>query len=142
MLDFSMTFWATIIPRPRVLQSVDLATVRSVRIYRHSPRAFTHAAMRLLLQWTLHGKGPHAANFISVVLTVVLAGDEAVNAASRREEAMRRKANGDYIGSAKFNCDVKYDDSAVTAFSDVKVNEIAIGFYEPNAALYKKFCGR
>jgi hypothetical protein len=87
-------------------------------------------------------EGPHAANFISVVLTVVLASDEAVSAVERWEAAMRKTENTDYIDTVKFNCAPKYDKDAVAAFGGVRVNQITIGYYEPDAIAFKKSCVR
>jgi hypothetical protein len=87
-------------------------------------------------------EGPHAANFISIVLTVVLASDEAVSAAERWEAAMRKTEDTDYIEAVKFNCTPKYDRDAITAFSGVQVNEITVGFYQPDAGTYKKTCAK
>ena len=87
-------------------------------------------------------EGPHAANFLSVVLTVVLASDAAVGASERWAEVMRKTENDDYIDKAKFNCEKKYDASAIAAFNDVKVDEITIGYYQPNARVYAGSCSK
>jgi hypothetical protein len=87
-------------------------------------------------------EGPHAANFISVVLTIVLASDEALSATDRWEAVIRKSEHDDYIDKTKFNCDAKYDSSAISTFKDVKVNKITIGYYQPNARSYQKSCAR
>jgi hypothetical protein len=76
--------------------------------------------------------GPHAVNFVSVVLTVVLASDAAIAASDRWEKQMRSKEGDDYITDTKFNCDGKYDKAAVQAFATVPVNEVVIGFADSN----------
>jgi hypothetical protein len=87
-------------------------------------------------------EGPHAANFISVVLTVVLANNAAGNAEVQWEAAMRKSENDAYIDKTKFNCNGKYDASAIAAFRNEQVNEITIGYYEPNARAFKKSCSK
>lgn len=87
-------------------------------------------------------EAPHAANFISVVLTVVLASDVAINAAEQWEAAMRKSESDDYIDKTKFNCATKYDNSAVAAFDGVQVDVITIGYYQPGTWLYKRSCAK
>jgi hypothetical protein len=86
-------------------------------------------------------EGPHAVNYISIVLTVSLAEDSAAAAARRWEKVIRATENEDYVTEARFNCSPKYDAAAIQAFADVPVFQITLG-YEPNAALYKERCGQ
>jgi hypothetical protein len=86
-------------------------------------------------------EGPHAVDFVDIVLTVVLADDASVAAAQRWAQTMRATENSQYVLAARFNCDTKYDAAAVKEFADIPVNRIAVG-YEPNAAVYKRACGR
>jgi len=85
-------------------------------------------------------QGPHAANFLTVVLTVVLVDDAAIDAAQRWTTLMRQKEGDDYVLNTKFNCEDKYDAAAVKDFAKVKVTDITIGFHAPRAAAYKEGC--
>ena len=72
--------------------------------------------------------GPHAANFVSVVLTIFLANSAALAASERWETLMRSKEGDDYLIDTKFNCDGKYDDAAIIVFANVPLNQVVIGF--------------
>jgi hypothetical protein len=87
-------------------------------------------------------EGPHAANFVSIVLTVTLADDASVEAGRQWAAIMQKQEGDDYVSGTKFNCDNRYDDAAFKAFGKVKVTRIAIGYYEPNADAYNKNCGK
>jgi hypothetical protein len=84
-------------------------------------------------------EGPHALNFISIVLTIVLADAPSLDAAQRWENVMRAAESKDFIIDTKFNCTTKYDDAAIRAFSDVPVSRITVG-YSPDTALYERRC--
>jgi hypothetical protein len=73
-------------------------------------------------------EGPHSANFIAVVLTVVLADRAAVDASLRLQSLMQKNEGEDYVRNTRFNCDGKYDDVAVRSFASVAVNEITVGY--------------
>ena len=78
-------------------------------------------------------EGPHAANFVSVVLTITVADDRSVDASRRWAAVMQEKEGDDYVTATKFNCNNRYDDAAATAFGNIKITKITIGYYEPNA---------
>jgi len=87
-------------------------------------------------------QGPHAANFLMVVLTVVLVDDAAVDAAQRWTTLMRQKEGDDYVLNTKFNCEDKYDAAAVTDFAKVQVTDITVGFHAPRDSEYKAGCSK
>jgi hypothetical protein len=72
--------------------------------------------------------GPHAANFVTVVLKAVITGPAALEAFGHLADQMRSNESQQYLLATKFNCDGKYDDAAVRTFSQVPVNEVVIGF--------------
>ncbi len=87
-------------------------------------------------------EGPHAANFLSVVLTITLADDAAVEAGRQWAAIMQKQEGDDYVSGTKFNCDNRYDAAAFKSFGKVKVTRITIGYYQPNEEPYKKSCGQ
>lgn len=84
--------------------------------------------------------GPHAANFLTVVLTVVLVDDGAIDAAQQWTTLMRQKEGDDYVLKTNFNCEDKYDADAVKDFARAQVTDITVGFYAPRDASYKAGC--
>lgn len=84
-------------------------------------------------------EGPHALNFISIVLTVTLADQPSLDAAERWRKVIRNKESDDYVTEARFNCTTRYDDAGIRAFANAPVSQITVG-YEPNATSYKASC--
>jgi hypothetical protein len=84
-------------------------------------------------------EGPHALGFISIVLSITLAGGPSLDAVDLWEKAMRSREREDYILNTRFNCDRKYDAIAIRAFSNVPVDQITVG-YEPMAGFYNRSC--
>jgi hypothetical protein len=58
-------------------------------------------------------EGPHAVNYVNVVLTVVLADEGSIAAANRWDTYMRKRENENYIVDARFNRDQKYATEAI-----------------------------
>jgi hypothetical protein len=84
-------------------------------------------------------EGPHALNFVKVVLTVELSDDPSLDAVERWRNAMRQREGEDYIIDTRFNCTPKYDRIAVQDFADVAVRKVSIG-YNPNEFRYDRDC--
>lgn len=74
-----------------------------------------------------HWEGPRAAEFLEVLLEVVLVDDPAIGAANSWENDMTRAAGEDYVMDTRFNCEARFDDVAARAFKDVHVTAVTIG---------------
>ncbi|MNV79194.1 hypothetical protein D3C71_1727350 [compost metagenome] len=72
-----------------------------------------------------------AAGGMEVLMEMVLAGDKALDAADQWEAQMKKAAGQDYVIGKKFNCETRFDSVATTAFKDVPVNAITIGYALP-----------
>ena len=86
-------------------------------------------------------EGPHSANYLSIVFTVVLVTNQSIDAEQRWETLMRKKEGDDYVLNTRFNCSKKFDGMAIRAFYKVPVTQITMG-YEPNASFYTSLCNR
>ncbi len=71
--------------------------------------------------------GPHAVNFVTVILNVVLASPVSLAAEQRWQQAMERVEGHAFIENVLFNCTRKYDAVAVREFSAAPVNSIMLG---------------
>ena len=80
-------------------------------------------------------EGPHAVNFVNVVLSVTLADAPAIEAAERLEKVIRENGGNDaYLIATKFNCDRRFDAIATRDFANIRVDEISVGFAVPDEA--------
>jgi hypothetical protein len=86
-------------------------------------------------------EGPHAANFLTIVLAVTIVDEPAIVAADRWKQAMADKEGEQWILDTKFNCTTKYDDLATKEFSAVQVSQLTVG-YNPFAEYYRKQCAQ
>jgi clan AA aspartic protease (TIGR02281 family) len=78
----------------------------------------------------LHWEGPHALNFLTVDLISIIAYGPSIEAASRWSNLMTAAEGQQYVMSARFNCDAKYQRLGVQLFRDDDVYQIIVG-YEP-----------
>jgi len=85
-------------------------------------------------------EGPHAANFLIVVLTISLADGRAAEAAGKWTTVMRQNEGDDYVTETRFNCSDKYDAVAIEAFAKVRVTTITVGYHAPSADYYERSC--
>ena len=72
-------------------------------------------------------EGPHAVNFTQVMLEVVLAGDQAVNAAYSWRDAISKAKGDDFVVDTRFNCERTFDPAAMHHFQGVEVTAVTIG---------------
>lgn len=72
-------------------------------------------------------EGPHAANYTTVVLNVVLASPVSLDAVQRWQIAMEGVEGHNFIEQTLFNCIRRYDAVAVRDFANAPVNTIRIG---------------
>lgn len=72
-------------------------------------------------------EGPRAADFMEVLLEVVLIDDPAINAANAWQDHMTQAAGEDYVMDTRFNCEARFDGVAAKAFKNVQVTAVTIG---------------
>lgn len=72
-------------------------------------------------------EAPRAAGFTEVKLEVVLAGNDAIEAADQWTEAMQKAKGEDFVGETRFNCERTFDKQAQASFKNIQVNAITIG---------------
>lgn len=74
-----------------------------------------------------HWHGPHAAQFLEVMLEVVLVGDEAIQASQTWSNHMMKAVDDTYVINTKFNCDNRFSEIAEQAFENVAVTAVTVG---------------
>lgn len=75
-----------------------------------------------------HWTGPRAVNFIEVVLETTLTNGKALDAAGIWREQMESSKGEDYVLDVQFNCSHDFNNIAHSAFQDVPINAITIGY--------------
>ena len=73
-----------------------------------------------------HWNGSHANGNTEVMIEVVQVGDDAIDAAIKWINTMKKTESEDWIVEAKFNC-LRYDAFAHKFFKNVKITAITIG---------------
>jgi hypothetical protein len=76
---------------------------------------------------TFFYEGPHSLQFLQVAASVTLVDDASINAAGAWQAAMKPEGQ-DYVVQTRFNCDNKYEAAARTAFSNVRISAISVGY--------------
>jgi hypothetical protein len=71
--------------------------------------------------------GPHAADYMEVLLEVVQVSDQAIAAGSLWRDQMTQVKGEDWVIDGGFNCDNQFDPVARQAFKDVPVTAVTIG---------------
>ena len=77
-----------------------------------------------------HWEGPHALDFLTIDLISIIAYRNSIEAATRWSNLMTAAEGQQYVMSARFNCDAKYQQTGAQLFRDVEVYEIIVG-YDP-----------
>lgn len=77
----------------------------------------------------LYWQGPHASNFLEVVVGTQVVSIPAIEATERIRKEMTWGESGDYVLWTKFNCDKKYDRFAANSLRDVPISFIEIGYH-------------
>jgi TPR repeat protein len=80
------------------------------------------------VEWTWEGS--NAQGQIKVQLAVTLVAPESINAATTWQNAMSRSESQQYVASAHFNCDGKYQSEASGAFRSVRITDLFVGHGE------------
>lgn len=76
-----------------------------------------------------HWQGSRADSSIEVLLEVVVAGDQAVEAASELAKLMLAEHGEQWVWDGKFNCgNGKFDKAAHLLFKDVRITAITVGY--------------
>ncbi|MBU0808525.1 MAG: hypothetical protein KKD30_09100 [Gammaproteobacteria bacterium] len=74
-----------------------------------------------------HWEGPHAVEFIEVLLEAVQVDDQAIAAADAWREQMIQAKGEDWVMEGGFNCDNQFDPVARQALQNVQVTAVTIG---------------
>lgn len=72
-------------------------------------------------------EGPHAVNFMQVLLEIRLTSDEAIAAADAWTEQILKAKGEDFVNATNFNCDPQFAEGAKKAFAHVPVTAVTIG---------------
>ncbi|NLY35276.1 MAG: hypothetical protein GX040_11255 [Alcaligenaceae bacterium] len=72
-------------------------------------------------------EGPHAINFMEVLLEFKLVSDAAIDAATAWKNHMEQAAGENYVMDARFNCDDRFNTQGYNAFKKVTPTAITIG---------------
>jgi hypothetical protein len=80
------------------------------------------------VEWTWEGS--NAQNQIKVQLAVTLVAQDSLNAMLAWQNSMFQSESHEYVASARFNCDGKYQQAASSAFQSVRVTELFVGHGE------------
>ena len=75
-----------------------------------------------------HWQGSRADLTLEVMLEAVQVSDPVLSGANTWQAAMEKIEGEDWVVDAKFNCTHKYDAIARSAFRDVKISAITIGY--------------
>lgn len=71
--------------------------------------------------------GPHATNYLQVLLEVSLTSDEAIAASNAWKDQIVKAKGEDFVIDTRFNCDPQFTASATKAFASVPVTAVTIG---------------
>jgi len=72
-------------------------------------------------------EGPHAVNYMQVLLEVTLSSDEAISAADTWKGQIVKAKGEDFVTDTTFNCDPQFSAGAKKAFANVPVTAVTIG---------------
>lgn len=72
-------------------------------------------------------EGPHAADFMEVLLEVQLVSDAAIVAATAWQNHMEKAAGEGYVMDTRFNCHERFNTQGYNAFKNVTPTAITIG---------------
>lgn len=72
-------------------------------------------------------EGPHAANYLQVLLEVTLTSDKAIAASEAWKDQMVKAKGEDFVTETTFNCDPQFAGGAKKAFANVPVTSVTIG---------------
>jgi hypothetical protein len=75
-----------------------------------------------------HYMGPHAANFLEVLISAKQVTDPIIDAAEKWSDMMTKAKGQDYVGNMTFNCDGQYDAPAHTLFASIPITSMTIGY--------------
>ncbi|EGH98981.1 MULTISPECIES: hypothetical protein [Pseudomonas syringae group] len=72
-------------------------------------------------------EGPHAVNWMQVLLEVTLSSDEAIAASDTWRSEIQKAKGEDFVVDTAFNCKPEFEASAKKAFEKVAVTAVTIG---------------
>lgn len=72
-------------------------------------------------------EGPHAVNYMQVLLEVSLVSDEAIAASDAWKDQIVKVKGEDFVTETTFNCDPQFTSGAKKAFASVPVTAVTIG---------------